>query len=230
MHEIWLDNYLINYQVFFKNNKHLYLRVRNQVIEVRCSRRHSIESIEQFILAHKDWIIKNLNQEKYELYHKNHMFLWGEKMLIEVDEDLKCPFYYEKSKFKIQSFNQKMIEDFYHQETMIMIDKIIEDNREKLIKYFNLNNLSFKTQLMKSRLGSCHLSKKVIKINTLLARVEARFLKLVLFHELSHLKHQNHSKSFHNLLESLYPNHRIEHRELTKLIRKFHQADATMKT
>lgn len=58
-----------------------------------------------------------------------------------------------------------------------------------------------------SNWGSCS-SKKNINLNLNLMRVPAELQDYVILHELCHLRHMNHGKEFHALLESLCPGHR----------------------
>ncbi len=64
------------------------------------------------------------------------------------------------------------------------------------------NELKFKK--LKSRWGSCS-SRGVIIINLYLYNTPKESIDYVLVHELSHLKHMNHSKNFHNLVKMYIP-------------------------
>jgi len=67
---------LIRYKVVRKPIKHLYMEVKEGYVEVRCNRFVSKKFIENFILKHKETVLKKLN--------KNHYFL-GKKVKKEVD-------------------------------------------------------------------------------------------------------------------------------------------------
>ena len=131
--------------------------------------------------------------------------------------------------FHISKYDHTVIEKFYHEALINEIDHILNQNHQLLSQYFDLDRLIIKTQLMKSRLGSCQVKKRVIKLNTILARIDKKYTKLVLYHELTHLVYPNHSKKFHELLEKLYPYHRETNRKLTQIIRQFTMTDWTMK-
>lgn len=221
MHKIILDNYEINYQVFFKNIKHMYIRIKHNSVQVTCNKRFTYESIESFIMKHKKWILNQMKQEKISLYNHHEMYLWGKKYPIKYAWSLNQSVVFTGDSFLVLKNFEKHLESFYHQEIMNEISNILKENKLTLAGYFKLDNLVFKTQLMTSRLGSCHASKGIIKLNTILGRVDKEYLKLVLFHELSHLIHQNHSSDFHDLLEKLIPNHKKINRRLSKDIRRF---------
>lgn len=62
-----------------------------------------------------------------------------------------------------------------------------------------------KFRKMKRRWGSCS-SEGVITLNKELLKLEAQFVDYIIVHELAHLVHMNHSKQFHDLVESFLPN------------------------
>lgn len=223
MNQIKLDNYVFNYQVFFNKIKHVYLRIEKDYIKVTCHPSFSQDQIEAFLYKHKRWIINRLSIEKKDIYNLKSFSLWGQEYKVRVNKNISRSIYLFDSHINIKSdtIDGKVIEHFYRNETLKEIKQIIEDNKELLKQYFNIDQLTFKAQLMKSRLGSCITQKKIIKLNSILARLDKKYLKLVLFHELVHLSVQNHSKNFHDLLEILYKNHRLATRQLNHEIKKY---------
>ncbi|MFT5662170.1 MAG: putative metal-dependent hydrolase [Sulfurimonas sp.] len=87
------------------------------------------------------------------------------------------------------------------------------------VSYFSqLMDLEYKTikfRKMKSRWGSCS-SKKELTFNTELIKTKKELIDYVVVHELAHLKHMNHSKAFHDLVENYLPNSKIYRKELKK--------------
>ena len=75
----------------------------------------------------------------------------------------------------------------------------------------------FKAQAMKSRFGSCHVSKSTIKLNSKLAMVDPKYLETVFLHEIVHLKAPDHGAAFYRILLDLSPEYRRIHRELKRL-------------
>lgn len=223
MNQISLDNYSINYQVFFKKIKHMYLRYDEDTIKITCNKKVSQETIEKFIIKHKNWVLKHHLIEKFDLYNYDFMFVWGKKYPVVIDENISTYILFDNQQIKIKDdqFNSNKIEKFYKSLVLKEIDDIILNNKSTIERHILLNDMTFKSQLMKSRLGSCIASKRIVKLNSLLARLDKKYMKLVLFHELTHLKISNHSNRFHALLEAIHPNHRIVNKNLKREIKSF---------
>ncbi|OQX93192.1 MAG: hypothetical protein B6I17_03805 [Tenericutes bacterium 4572_104] len=92
---------------------------------------------------------------------------------------------------------------------------------QKKNNYNIVDNVSYKTQLMKSRYGSCIPKKRIIKLNTLLARFKEKYLKTILIHELIHLEVHNHQEEFYYYMNKLVPQYKIIKKELQELTRKY---------
>ncbi|MFP4477865.1 MAG: M48 family metallopeptidase [Candidatus Izemoplasmatales bacterium] len=223
MNHINLDNYSINYQVFFKKIKHMYLRYDDNTIKITCNKAVSQQAIENFIIKHKSWILKHHLLEKIDLYNEDYMYIWGQKYPLVYDENIFDDFLLEDQHILIKDnhFDPKKIEKFYKELILKEVNDIIDNHQHAIGKYIPIKKVTYKAQLMKSRLGSCIASKRIVKVNTLLARLDKKYLKLVLFHELVHLKVSNHSSEFHALLEKVHPDHKYLNKELKKKIRSF---------
>jgi len=76
-------------------------------------------------------------------------------------------------------------------------------NHFSAVMGFSYSELKFRK--MKSRWGSCN-SKGVITLNKKLIKTPETCVDYVIIHELAHLKHLNHSKKFHTLIDKYHPN------------------------
>ena len=84
-------------------------------------------------------------------------------------------------------------------------------------KKMNLKYSELKFRKMKSRWGSCN-SKGVITLNKKLINTPQECIDYVVVHELAHLVHMNHSKKFHKLVESYFPQANEAKSTLSKVV------------
>ncbi len=227
MNKIILDNKILYYQVFYKKIKHIYLRVKpDKSIYITCPHRTSSNDIVKFILENKKKILKHISilEQKQSLYLKDEMSIFGVRYKIKyILNQKKNSFNIEEDtvyiSFKKEEFDNKYIEKIY---SKILFDKI--QDLLPSIKHlfdFDVDNVKYKSQLMKSRFGSCIPKKRIVKLNTLLARFSEKYLKTILIHELIHLKIHNHQKEFYYYMNKLVPQYKIIKKELQELTRKY---------
>lgn len=87
---------------------------------------------------------------------------------------------------------------------------------EYFSKIMDLPYNEIKFRKMKSRWGSCS-SKKILTFNTELVKIKKELIDYVIVHELAHLKHMNHSPSFHALVDVYLPNSKNYRKELKNI-------------
>ncbi|MBS0587526.1 MAG: M48 family metallopeptidase [Proteobacteria bacterium] len=71
----------------------------------------------------------------------------------------------------------------------------------------------FRLSQAKTRWGSCN-SRGVISLNWRLIQLPLHLVDYVVAHELAHLIEMNHSKTFWNLVEDIYPNYQVARNKL----------------
>jgi len=69
-------------------------------------------------------------------------------------------------------------------------------------------------------LGNCNRIKRTIKLNSVLARYEMKYLEAILIHELVHLNVSGHQANFYRLLLKYVPNYRSIKRELVAILKQ----------
>ena len=67
----------------------------------------------------------------------------------------------------------------------------------------NIEKLTIKT--LKRNWGSCNYRKRHINLNSEMLKKDIRFIEYVILHEVAHLEHPNHSKSFYNYVAQYMP-------------------------
>ena len=71
-----------------------------------------------------------------------------------------------------------------------------------------------KIRKMKGKWGVCNITNKTITLNLELIKLNPKYLIYVIYHELCHLKHPNHSKDFWALVEKYVPNYKQIKKEM----------------
>lgn len=74
----------------------------------------------------------------------------------------------------------------------------------------------YRVRDMVSRWGTCNTDTGAITVNLRLAYREERFLRYILFHELTHLYEPNHGERFYRLMDCFCPDWKNTRRELKK--------------
>ena len=87
-----------------------------------------------------------------------------------------------------------------------LLDKVHYDNRLSIEHHaLGLNTAISRVQ------GGKLKAKKEIKISTFFKETPAEFLRMIVVHELAHLKERNHDKSFYQLCQHIEPDyHQLE--------------------
>ena len=185
--------------------KNTYLSIDKNFRIVLKSPRVSQAFVEKLLLEKEPWlrkqykIIKNNQAQKVNL--EDEVLLFGEVISIDSENAL----FLRKKLSKLQSSSEENILKTYD----AFYKHIAQEYLPQRVVYFSsLMQLSFKEikyRKMRRRWGSCSTT-KVITFNTQLLKTPKELIDYVIVHELAHLKHMNHSKEFHLLVEQYLPN------------------------
>jgi predicted metal-dependent hydrolase len=219
MNKIRLDNRYFYYQVFLKNNKNIYLRLKNDCITITLPRNVKGFDPEDFILKHQNFILKQAKIAKNPLYDEKKIPILG--VHYDIDQVLGKELVIEGIKYKLpNNFDLIKIEKFYRTLTVDMANMILENDLKNRNFDIDISDLIIRSQLMKTRLGSCNALKRKINLNSILARFEIKYLRAVLIHEIVHLKVRNHQKKFYDELLRIEPDYYKLNKELRENIRR----------
>ncbi len=178
-----------------KSLRHTYLRVLSQnQIEIKSNSRFTIDDAKDLILKKQNWI----NQS---------VISFSQRKII-----LENQFLYFGKVENIENYKIRNLDNFYKNEAQKLIPFLVE----KHSKIMNLEANSISYRKNKRTWGSCN-QKNDLKFNILLMKFPMEIIEYVVIHELSHIKHKNHSKEFWDLVEKYCP----DYKQREKLFKSF---------
>lgn len=178
-----------------KNVKHCYIRVlKDDLIEIKSNIYFSLYDAKILVEKRKSWL-----ENAIKKVSKNAL--------------LEDEFLYLGEIKKLQDYNIKNLDKFYKNE----IEKILPNIVETFSKKMNLYPTSISYRKNKRTWGSCNF-KNGLNFNILLMKFPLEIMQYVVIHELSHIKHKNHSKNFWNLVEKYCPNYKQIEKEFKNFL------------
>ncbi len=216
--ELILNNNIVKYQITFKNNKNTYFRFKREgYIQINASKYQSRKNIVKFIRKNSDSFVKKYQSIQSNKLESNDYYYFGCKYQKVTDDSIhELKFNHENSTIKEPSISVDQLYNKYKKMEKTAILEKLENLKRKYLKngLINIDTITFKTQYMTSRFGSCNATKKTININLYLVNYDESYLEYVFLHEISHLVHQNHSSNFYLLLSKLSKNYKQLKKEL----------------
>lgn len=201
-------------QVIFKNNKNMYLRVKDDLtIYITAPRYVSEHRINKFINDNIKSISKMINaiSSKNERCNNKVIYL-GKYYEINYIENNKIIFTNDKV-FINRNMN---IDNFYKKQAKSLF-------LERFNYCYNLFSESIPYPLLKirkmtSKWGVCNVTRCIVTLNLNLIKLDIKYLDYVIIHELSHLIEANHSKRFWNIISKYCPNYKTLRKEMKNIL------------
>lgn len=191
-------------EITYKRIKNMYLRIKDgPKIEITAPLRTTEKTIKDFINNNQKYIIKNIQKKeqlqekktgKFEYLGHYYDILYTGKYGITLTDTIA----YIGQNTNIDNWYKKEAKDMF---------KEYYDECFRVFKEASLKP-ELKIRKMKSKWGVCNVTNNTITLNQELIKLDPICLEYVIFHELSHLKHPNHSKDFWNLVEKYVPNYK----------------------
>ncbi len=168
---------------------HTYIEIKPDAsVEVKTNLTTSTKSISDFVERKSSWILKKqLLLQNIKTIKSSQLYLFGE--------------IFEKEHFGL--FSQNELDAFYREKAIETINPLVVSWSEKM----QLFPTYVGYRKNRTRWGSCS-GKDRLSFNTLLARTPLEFIEYVVVHELCHIEHKNHSKTFWNLLKEHLPDYK----------------------
>lgn len=205
MKYISIDGVSFYYEIKRTTKKKIYIRVKDGIVKVSATKNITLKEVKELFAKHIDFIKEQLiltkkedvihvngtpYKPRYFVSDKNKVMIIGDEIhLYSKDDSLE--------KYK------KILYDFYKKEVEKEVEKLISEAKK------DFSEIAFPTisvRFMKSMFGNYHKVKHHVKLSSILAKYDYKYIKFILYHELSHVVEFNHTKKFFAYYEAKYPN------------------------
>lgn len=228
-HKILYGKKEIIFDLERKHRKNLKIEVSpDKSIIVSAPQDVALDKIIDKVKKHSKWIIKQQNYfdtflpkqppRKY-VGGETHYYLGKQYRLKIISSD--------KNEIKLKSGyinicttkrddikqTESLLYDWYKERGRIKFDESI-DRCMKILRKYGIEKPELSIRKMKARWGSSDKSKNKIILNTHLIKAPSHCIEYVVMHELCHLKHPNHSKTFWNFLTLVMPDWKMRKQRL----------------
>lgn len=181
--------------------KNSYISVRKNGEIILKTPKVSDDFVQKLLLQRESWIRNQLQKvsslQTLSVVFEDEILLFGEIFSIDVDEAKELRELLQKVKISNKESVIQCYERFYKNYAL----SYITQRAAHFAQVMQLHYSDLKFKKMRSRWGSCS-SKGVIVFNTELIKLDKKLIDFIIVHELSHLKHMNHSREFHALVRS----------------------------
>ena len=205
-----LDGIIYDVIINKKNNKNLYIRVKEDMnIYVYCNRFITKAMIKKVLDENNSSLRKMINTIKKKEEKSLKFFYLGHSYDIIYDENVKVTTIDSNVIF---TKNEKTLNKW-------LKDEIIRIFDERYVYVFNqfkenINSPILKIREMKTRWGVYNRLNHTITLNSKLIEYDIEKIDYVIVHELSHIIHFNHSKSFWDLVSKYCSNYKEIRKEM----------------
>ena len=210
---IEIDGKEYNIEIIYKNNKNMYLRIKDDLsIVITAPKRISFAKITKFVNSNLEYITKIVREKEAKIKKYEDKFLFLGK-LYEVCYINKRGI--ELGENRVFIGKNVNVYNWYLKKAKEIFSAVFDECFEK----FNYRGAKplLKVRRMKSKWGVCNVTNNIITLNLELIKFNIKYLEYVIFHELCHLVYPNHSKDFWNLVEKYVPNYKVFRKEMKNI-------------
>jgi hypothetical protein len=219
----------ITVDVVFKNIKNVHLSVHPPTGRVRISAptRMKLDTLRVYAISKINWIKKH--QKKFreqeretrrEYLDRESHYVWGRRYLLKVKEENRTPSVELKHNHMIlivrpgavMEKREAVITAWYRDQVRDTVTPLIE-KWEPLLGVKVSRTI---VRRMRTRWGSCTPRRRIIRLNTELAKKPPECLEYVVVHELVHLLEPSHNATFISLMDKFMPQWRHFRDELNR--------------
>ena len=207
---IKIDGKDYHIEIIYKNNKNMYLRIKNDLsIVVTAPRLVSKNRIASFVDDNMDYITSVVRKKRAVLDRKKDKFQYLGNLYDICYTNKRGVEIIGTHAFISHNVN---IDNFYKKEAAIIFPEMYDrcfDNFKVFRKKPQL-----KIRKMTSKWGVCNVTDNIITLNLELIKLNPRCLEYVIYHELCHLKHPDHSRAFWREVEKYVPDYKKIKKEM----------------
>ena len=205
MKYISIDGVSFYYEIKRTTKKKIYIRVKDGIVKVSATKNITLKEVKELFAKHIDFIKEQLILTKKEdIIHVNgtpykpRYFVSDKNKVMIIGDEIHL---YSKDN-SLEKY-KKILYDFYKREVEKEVEKLISEAKK------DFSEIAFPTisvRFMKSMFGNYHKVKHHVKLSSILAKYDYKYIKFILYHELSHVVEFNHTKKFFAYYEAKYPN------------------------
>ncbi|MDD3775290.1 MAG: SprT family zinc-dependent metalloprotease [Sulfurovaceae bacterium] len=213
-------NHIINPKL-----KNIYLSFNANGELVIKSPKVPIERIEKLIISKSSWIEKarqRIMQKKGQINFQENKSIYylGDPYMFEHNiNDSKTVLVFDGESFVLhyrvydEAVFGRKIDRFYLERAKEFVPPLVDLWANKM----QLNPTAIKFRKTKSQWGSCN-SKNVLSFNTMMMKLPQNIIEYIIVHELCHIVHKHHKKSFWEMVGRFMPNYKQARMELKSYI------------
>ena len=186
-----------------RNNRNTYIRVKKDLqIYVTTNYFTPLRSIEKLIEDNYKRIGEMIEFQETKNRNNNGFFYLGKQYIIVYCDNKKVEFINDK----VYVPHDLDINEWYKKQAKTLFLEHFEENYEKFTR--KIPHPTMRIRKMTTRWGVCNTKTHVITLNLELIKRDTKYLDYVIFHEMSHLIHGDHSRAFWNLVEENMPDYK----------------------
>jgi predicted metal-dependent hydrolase len=193
------------YQLKFSaRRRSVQLKIQSGQLWVSAPTGCDLQFIQQLIQQKKDWIEKHLSQQQHTTepgwLAQRQIPLFDDKLELKIVQDTVNQFSLDGDCLWLQLSNrnknqdkwiEKLVTEFYLQQAKLWFEQEVQLQQQQM----SLSSREVRVCNFKAKWGSCD-SSGALSFNWRLLMAPAWVAQYVVVHELAHLVHMNHSKSF----------------------------------
>ena len=204
-----------DYEIVRSDRKTLSIEVHHQKVKVRAPKNAPDDWIESFVYQKAKWIARKLveqaekNESRIKLQTGEEVSFMGRQRVLEVTQGAN----------KIQLSDNELVirtKELTHESMAKQLDRWLLNQAKELLpqkvqswaEVMGLQKKLTGVRFRKTKTQWGHCTRQgIVQLNQLILLTPMFVIDYLIIHELSHLKHLNHSKRFWTLVEKYCPNY-----------------------